>query len=111
MIYGYARCSTNEGSVVETDGFRSYIQPLREGYTQVAEDFDPDSAHLLWIHMIIGNAKAFLNGTYHGTSTKHLQLYLSEFCYRFNRRFLHGNIFDYLVSASALSNNILGLAA
>ena len=100
-----------KGSVVETDGFRSYIQPLREGYTQVAEDFDPDSAHLLWIHMIIGNAKAFLNGTYHGTSTKHLQLYLSEFCYRFNRRFLHGNIFDHLVSASALSNNILGLAA
>lgn len=100
-----------KGSVVETDGFRSYIQPLREGYTQVAEDFDPDSTHLLWIHMIIGNAKAFLNGTYHGTSTKHLQLYLSEFCYRFNRRFLHGNIFDHLVSASALSNNILGLAA
>ena len=100
-----------KGSVVETDGFRSYIQPLREGYTQVAEDFDPDSAHLLWIHMIIGNAKAFLNGTYHGTSTKHLQLYLSEFCYRFNRRFLHGNIFDHLVSAATLSYNILGLAA
>ena len=100
-----------KGSVVETDGFRSYIQPLREGYTQLAEDFDPNSAHLLLIHMIIGNAKAFLNGTYHGTSTKHLQLYLSEFCYRFNRRFLHGNIFDHLVSAATLSYNILGLAA
>ena len=100
-----------KGSVVETDGFRSYIQPLREGYIQIAEDFDPNSAHLLWIHMIIGNAKAFLNGTYHGTSTKHLQLYLSEFCYRFNRRILHGNIFDHLVNAAALSNNILGLAA
>ena len=95
-----------KGSTVETDGFRSYIQPLREGYTQIAEDFNPDSKHLLWIHTVIGNAKAFLNGTYHGTSTKYLQMYLSEYCYRFNRRFLHGGIFDHLISAAALNHNI-----
>ena len=95
-----------KGSTVETDGFRSYIQPLREGYTQIAEDFNPDSKHLLWIHTVIGNAKAFLNGTYHGTSTKYLPMYLSEYCYRFNRRFLHGGIFDHLISAAALNHNI-----
>lgn len=48
-----------------------------------------------------GNAKAFINGTYHGTSTKHLQMYLSEFCYRFNRRAFHGAIFDRLLVAVA----------
>lgn len=95
--------NVEKGSTVETDSYRSYIQPLREGYTQISEDFDPDSEHLLWLHTIIGNAKAFLNGTYHGTSTKHLQMYLSEFSYRFNRRDLHGEIFDHLIVAATLA--------
>lgn len=87
------------GSVVETDGFRSYRKPLADNYTHQAEDFSPDSEHLKWLHRIIGNAKAFINGTYHGTSAKHLQMYLSEFCYRFNRRSLGGAIFDRLLVA------------
>ena len=88
------------GSIVETDGFRSYKKPLAEKYTHRAEDFNPDSEHLKWLHRIIGNAKAFINGTYHGTSTKHLQMYLSEFCYRFNRRSFSGAIFDRLLMAA-----------
>lgn len=88
-------------SVVETDGFRSYRKPLSDNYTHQAEDFSPDSEHLKWLHRIIGNAKAFINGTYHGTSTKHLQMYLSEFCYRFNRRSYGGAIFDRLLIAVA----------
>ena len=32
---------------------------------------------------LIGNVKSFIRGTYHGVSHKHLQPYLSEFCYRF----------------------------
>jgi hypothetical protein len=54
-----------------------------------------------WLHSIIGNAKAFINGTYHGVNTKHLQMYLSEFCYRFNRRSFHGEAFDRLVISVA----------
>jgi transposase-like protein len=42
---------------------------------------------LPWVHMVIGNLKTFLNGTYHGVSSRFLQEYLDEFCYRFNRRF------------------------
>ncbi len=41
---------------------------------------------LPWVHIAIGNLKAFLLGTYHGVSSTYLQEYLSEFCYRFNRR-------------------------
>lgn len=89
------------GSVVETDAFRSYRKPLASNYTHQAENFSPDSEHLKWLHRIIGNAKAFINGTYHGTSSKHLQMYLSEFCYRFNRRSFGGAIFDRLLAAIA----------
>ncbi|MDD4200517.1 MAG: transposase, partial [Eubacteriales bacterium] len=37
------------------------------------------------LHMMIGNVKAYINGTFHGVG-KYLQLYLDEFCYRFNRK-------------------------
>ena len=89
------------GSTVQTDGFRSYRQPLAKDYIHEYQNFEPDAELLRWLHMIIGNAKAFINGTYHGTSTKHLQMYLSEFCYRFNRRNYHGGIFDRLLVAVA----------
>ena len=41
-----------------------------------------------WVHIVIGNLKTFLLGTFHGVSGKYLQEYLDEFCYRFNRRFI-----------------------
>jgi transposase-like protein len=39
------------------------------------------------VHIMIGNLKKFLNGTYHGVSHKYLNEYIAEFSYRFNRRF------------------------
>jgi transposase-like protein/ribosomal protein L37AE/L43A len=38
------------------------------------------------VHIMIGNMKTFINGTFHGVSSECLQEYLDEFCYRFNRR-------------------------
>lgn len=90
------------GTTVLTDGYKSYRKPLAENECiHEYHNFDPDKELLKWLHSIIGNAKAFINGTYHGTSTKHLQMYLSEFCYRFNRRSFHGEIFDRLIVAIA----------
>lgn len=63
---------------------------LEIGKTQhhAARVTPPDKAGecLPWGHIAIGNLKAFLLGTYHGVSSKCLQEYLNEFCYRFNRR-------------------------
>jgi hypothetical protein len=39
------------------------------------------------IHLVFSNLKTWLNGIHHGVSTKHLQAYLNEFTFRFNRRF------------------------
>ena len=39
------------------------------------------------IHLVFGLAKRWLLGTHHGVvSTKHLQAYLDEYVFRFNRR-------------------------
>jgi hypothetical protein len=39
------------------------------------------------IHLVFSNLKTWINGTHHGVSPKHLQAYLNEFVFRFNRRF------------------------
>ena len=100
-IEDFARERIVYGSVVQTDGFNAYRTPLSKGYLHQRKVFEPDGELLKWLHHMIGNAKTFINGTYHGTSTKHLQMYLSEFCYRFNRRFYNGAIFDRLLVAIA----------
>lgn len=61
---------------------------------------------LHWVHIAISNAKRFLLGTYHGVSAKHLQSYLDEFCYRFNRRRSGNAIFSRLLPALVSCNPI-----
>jgi transposase-like protein len=59
----------------------------------------PNYDALKWVNILVSNAKAFILGTYHGVMKKHLQKYLDEFCYRFNRRFWPGQGFDRLLLA------------
>ena len=44
-------------------------------------------------HSAFGNLKTWLRGTFHGVSTKHLQRYLDEFVYRFDRRWREEQLF------------------
>ncbi len=37
-------------------------------------------------HRALSNLKTWLQGTHHGVSPKHLQVYLDEFVFRHNRR-------------------------
>ena len=43
--------------------------------------------------------KAFLNGTYHGVTKAHLQEYLDEFDFRYNRRKFGEHLFERLAMA------------
>ena len=86
-IGDFAKNFITEGSVVQSDAFHSYRKPLAEKHLHEYQVFDSVSEMLHWLHIIVGNAKAFVLGTYHGLGRKHLQSYLNEFCYRLNRRF------------------------
>jgi len=66
----------------------------------------PNYDALKWVNILVSNAKAFILGTYHGVTKKHLQRYLNEFCYRFNRRFWTEQGFDRLLLACARANSI-----
>jgi hypothetical protein len=55
------------------DGFKGY-KKLEQRYKVRAENFDPEGNpdHLLWLHKILSNLKAFIAGTFHGLDKKHL---------------------------------------
>ena len=95
-----------EGSAVQTDAYHSYRKPLAEKYLHKYQVFDAESDMLKWLHTIIGNAKAFVSGTFHGLGKKHMQSYLDEYCYRFNRRHLGGDIFSRLLFAITRSSTL-----
>ena len=97
-----------KGSEIRTDGLNIYNALAKDGYTLTQKDYDPKNQpeHLHWTHIIISNAKALIRGTFHGLDSIHLQRYLNEFCYRFNRRWLKSGIFPRLVKACACSTKI-----
>ena len=61
------------------------------------------AAHLVlpWVHRVFANAKRWGLGVYHGLRQKHLQAYLDEFVFRFNRRRTPAAAFDRLLGLAA----------
>lgn len=97
------------GSKVKTDGWPAYNALTRQGMIhdkRIIKDPKNASKILPWVHTLIANCKGTLRGTHHGISTKHLQYYLAEFCYRFNRRFKPEQLFERLVTACVRTNTI-----
>ena len=97
------------GSTIRTDGFSTYKVLGKYEYKHASITIgDPQNASKLlhWAHIMISNAKAVYRGTHHGVSDKHLQKYLSEFCYRFNRRFNPNQLFDRLLHACICSEHV-----
>jgi transposase-like protein len=89
-LQGFIKDNIEIGSVIITDGWPSYVSLPDEGYQHVIEKpFDPkDKDEILpHIHMIVSLLKRWLLGTHQGAVQEmHLQAYLNEFVFRFNRR-------------------------
>ncbi len=102
--------SITKGETIKTDGLQAYKIVEKLEYThdrQIIAGSEKKAHELLkWVHIIAGNAKAWIGGTFHGIDKKHLQSYLDEFCYRLNRRFFENQLFDRLLNASVLSKGI-----
>jgi transposase-like protein len=90
---------------VRTDGWTGYDNLHNLGYNHTAEPVRGDQAktaqHLPMIHIVFGNLDAWLLGTHHGVSPAHLQGYLNEFVFRFNRRFWPMVGFDSVLKIAA----------
>lgn len=97
---------------LRSDGWRSYQKVSKKlgvvHYRAILSD-PKDSMKLLpWTHRLIANAKAVVSGPHRGVSDKHLQRYLSEVCYRFNRRFWPDESFHRLLNACATTTTVTG---
>jgi len=104
----YVEKAINKGSEIHTDGLRIYAVLAQNGYKLTQKKYDPENEpeHLHWTHIIISNVKASIAGTFHGLDAIHLQRYLDEISYRFNRRWFTSGVFSRLVTACACSAKI-----
>jgi transposase-like protein len=89
-------------ATVRTDGYAGYrgleAAGVRHERCVQGSDRARSSEILPWVHTVFGNLKTWLRGTFHGVSGKHLQLYLDEFAYRFDRRWREGEMFGFILA-------------
>jgi len=81
LIPFLTNCS-EPGAIVITDDWLGYSKVSQAGYKHIVVD----TKKLIHIHRVFSNLKTWLIGTHHGVSPQHLQAYLNEYTYRFNRR-------------------------
>lgn len=93
----------HEDQYIATDAYPS-LKVLDETQHHMPRVTPPEKVDewLPWVHIVISNFKRFILGTYHGVSTRHMQEYINEFCYRFNRRQWEFQIPSRLLAACAV---------
>jgi len=78
-------------TTVVTDAWTGYDGLSELGYRHhpitIRGDQSRTDESLPMVHLVFSNLKAWLKGTHHGVSSRHLPAYLNEFVFRFNRRF------------------------
>lgn len=99
-IEAFVRANVKPGATLLTDGHASY-----PGLTEYRHDprvVGKMAGHVVlpWIHRVFSLVKRWGLGTYHGLRRKHIDTYLNEFAFRYNRRFYRHVSFE----------TILGLA-
>jgi hypothetical protein len=116
-IHGFITGLIEPGSKIISDRHKSYPAIVKKGYEHEPrrkpytweEVSGDDERWLPRVHRVISLLKRWYYGTYHGRiDPKHLQTYLDEFVFRFNRRTSgnRGLVFHRLIEASIFPNQI-----
>ncbi len=100
-LCGFVKNVVAPGARIITDDWSGYAGLTKHGYdhVSVAERGNPQVAegYMPIIHLVFSNLKTWLRGIHHCVSPQHLQAYLNEFTFRFNRRFYPFNAFRSLL--------------
>ena len=95
------------GSILHSDTWAGFNRLLVGGYRH-----QPRSARAIrkagdevslvpGVHRVVSNLKTWLRGTHRGVGADHLERYLEEFVFRFNRRFYPMAAFDTLLGLTS----------
>jgi transposase-like protein len=88
-LTGFVKRAVAPTTLILTDGWGAYAPLSAMGYRHRprTQGMPERAAKLLpHIHRVFSNLKTWLGGTHHGVGHDHLQAYLDEFAFRFNRR-------------------------
>ena len=100
-LEAFVRANVKHGTTLLTDGHKSY--PGLTDYRHDPRTVGKMAGHIVlsWIHRVFSLMKRWGLGTYHGLRRKHVDTYLNEFVFRYNRRFYRHVSFE----------TVLGLAS
>ena len=109
-LHNIVESEVADGSTVKTDGLPSYNNLVGTDHDKQVVGKQLAHKVLPWIHRIFSNL-AWEIGVYHGLRAKHLQSYLDEFVFRFNRRRNRHSglksLFDLVMKSNPMTYNIL----
>jgi len=92
----------NGNSCLHTDGYGAYNEIsvfFQDHKVTTIKDKTLINEYFPWIHTIISNAKRLLLGIHHKIGKGYIHLYLNEFCYKFNRRYIREDLEEHLLIA------------
>ena len=89
-LVGTLKLLVEPGSCIETDGLPTYRSLAEAGYRHAVIRADSREELLPQVHLVVSLLKRWLLGTHQGAvHASHLDYYLDEFTFRFNRRTSH----------------------
>jgi len=106
-LMGFISENVIPGSLIRTDGWIGYEPLIRNDYEHIVAG----SKDLNIAHLVASLLKRWLLGTYQGAvRPQHLDYYLDEYTFRFNRRTSasRGKLFYRLVQQAVITDPILG---
>jgi transposase-like protein/predicted RNA-binding Zn-ribbon protein involved in translation (DUF1610 family) len=101
-IEAFVRANVKPGSTLITDGHASY-PGLAGAWRHDPRVIGAMAAHVVlpWSHRAFSLLKRWALGTYHGLRRKHVDTYLDEFVFRYNRRFYRHVSFETMLGLAA----------
>jgi transposase-like protein len=104
----------SSGATIQTDGWNGYNDLQQKGYVhqkkKISASDDPAHVSMPGVHRIASLLKRWILGTHQGAvRVEHLQAYLEEFTFRFNRRTSQsrGLVFRRLLEQAVVTDPII----
>ena len=105
---------------VVTDASKSHVNfknlfDLHEAHNESGGDVDVETivkTNLPWVHLVAKECRNSIEAIHKEVDRRYLQLYLNEYCWKFNRRFFRDSTdpkydpFDRLIKISAMYTDI-----